>query len=184
MELINSVTVGSGGAASIEFTSIPATYTDLLVLVSGRSSNANINDFLTMRINNDTGSNYSWRSLLGAGSSVLSSSGSSQTYIRSGYLTAANGTSNTFGNAAISIFNYAGSTSKTVSCNTVSENNSTSDGYAYQAHHNGLWSSSSAVTSIKLYAANYDMSATYNFAQYSTAYLFGIKKGSGGATVS
>jgi hypothetical protein len=30
-EIIASVTVGSGGAANIEFTSIPATYTDLVL---------------------------------------------------------------------------------------------------------------------------------------------------------
>jgi hypothetical protein len=35
-DLISSVTVGSGGAANIEFTSIPATYTDLVVLFSGQ----------------------------------------------------------------------------------------------------------------------------------------------------
>jgi hypothetical protein len=37
-EIISSVTVGSGGAANIEFTSIPATYTDLYVLASIRSN--------------------------------------------------------------------------------------------------------------------------------------------------
>ena len=36
--LISSVTVGSGGAASIEFTSIPSTYTDLVLKLSARSS--------------------------------------------------------------------------------------------------------------------------------------------------
>jgi hypothetical protein len=36
-EIIASVTVGSGGAANIEFTSIPATYTDLVVLFSART---------------------------------------------------------------------------------------------------------------------------------------------------
>jgi hypothetical protein len=44
--LISSVTVGSGGAANIEFTSIPQTYTDLLYKISGRLSVDSASAFL------------------------------------------------------------------------------------------------------------------------------------------
>jgi hypothetical protein len=62
--LINSVTVGSGGAASMEFTSIPSTYTDLVVKISGRSDNTG--SFANyLRFNSDSGNNYTWINLYG-----------------------------------------------------------------------------------------------------------------------
>ena len=44
--LIASNTVGSGGAASISFSSIPSTYTDLLVKISTRDNTGSFNDML------------------------------------------------------------------------------------------------------------------------------------------
>ena len=40
---IASATVGSGGASSIEFTSIPSTYTDLVIKLSMRSAFTSFN---------------------------------------------------------------------------------------------------------------------------------------------
>jgi hypothetical protein len=71
--LINSVTVGSGGAANIEFTSIPATYTDLNLLFTARVT-GNYEIYFTL--NNST-SNFSVRRLQGAGTDGVSSSTSS-----------------------------------------------------------------------------------------------------------
>ena len=49
---IATVTVGAGGAASIDFTSIPGTYTDLLVLISARSTRStDYRDELFIRFN-------------------------------------------------------------------------------------------------------------------------------------
>jgi hypothetical protein len=39
-EIISSVTVGAGGAAYIEFTNIPQTYTDLNLVFSGRNTSS------------------------------------------------------------------------------------------------------------------------------------------------
>jgi hypothetical protein len=69
-ESIATVTVGSGGAANVEFTSIPATYTHLQVRGIGRSLEANTGvDVQYLRFNSDTGSNYAWHQLVGNGSS-------------------------------------------------------------------------------------------------------------------
>ena len=57
--LIASSTVGAGGASSIDFTSIPSTYTDLVIKASLRSDrNTGSATYLTITFNNDTGSNY------------------------------------------------------------------------------------------------------------------------------
>jgi hypothetical protein len=160
--LISSVTVGSGGAADIEFTSIPATYTDLLVSLSLRSSRSGTtDDDLGLTINAVT-TNRTWRLLFGTGSSAGSDNG---TNTLAGTISASNATSSTFGNAQIYFPNYAGSSNKSFSSDSVFENNATAAKVFLMA---GLWSSSAAITSLKFNAVN------GNLVQYSTAYLYGI----------
>lgn len=169
MTLIQSVTVGAGGASSIDFTSIASTYTDILVKMSLRTDRSAIGDQIKFTVNGST-STYSGIVLLGTGASVLSET-SSAAGAGSGYLigenmNAATSTASTFGNAEIYIPNYAGSTNKSMSWDIVAENNATT---GYQAIEAGLWATTSAITSIKLQSAN-----AANFVQYSTAYLYGI----------
>ena len=160
-EAIATVTVGSGGAANIEFTSIPATYTDLVVKVSGRAANAANSAELYIRFNG-VATGYSSKLLYGSGSSV----GSSTETTMPGLATAASDTASTFGNTEFYIPNYAGSNNKSVSTDGVSENNATA---AYQYLNAGLWSNTAAITSIAL------TTNKGNFVQYSTATLYGIK---------
>ena len=164
--LIQAVTVGSGGSADITFSSIPGTYTDLVVKFSGRTTTGSFPDG-RLQFNNDTGSNYNWRNLYGSGSAAGSNNGGTTTSIAFGTLVGSSETANTFTSSEIYIPNYAGSTQKSVSSDSVTENNATT---AYMAILAGLWTSTSAITSIKL-----TTSATA-FAQYSTAYLYGIVK--------
>lgn len=164
-ELIQSATVGSGGAASITFMNtgnIPATYTDLCVKISSRSNRSDTNDFLKISFNGLT-TNLSHKALSGDGSTANTGSDASYIY---GRLPGNTATSNTFGNAEFYIPNYAGSTAKSVSGDTVMENNAT---YSVQYMLAGLWNSTSAITSITL-APYYG-----SFMQYSTAYLYGVK---------
>lgn len=173
MELINSVTVGSGGATQIEFASVPSTYTDLLVLISARSGSAG--DTLWMRFNSDESNGCNTRWLVGDGSSVTNSSSiGSNSFIRLGTITSGD-TASTFNNFQVYIPNYAGSAQKSVSVDAVNENNGTT---AYQRITAGLWPVTTAISNIKI--SNNGASIS----QYSTAYLYGILKGSGGATVS
>lgn len=158
---IATVTVGSGGAATIEFTSIANTYTDLVVKVSTRAGNA-LGQFLTF---NASTSGYSARRLQGSGSSATSETGGTSNIF---FLNNDNrATSSTFGNSEIYIPNYASSNNKSVSIDSVTESNDST--YGYQALVAGLWSNSAAITSITL------TPETGNYAQYSTATLYGIK---------
>ena len=161
--LIASSTASGGSVANIEFTSIPATYTDLLVLLSLRSARSNDEDGLFMGFNSNT-SNYSWKALQGNGTAASSFSGTDRF---AGQLTAATTTSNTFTNTSIYIPNYAGSDYKSYSIDNVTESNVTK---AYAQPIAGLWSNTSAITSIIFLS-----DSSNNLAQYSSAYLYGIK---------
>jgi len=167
---IASVTVGAGGASSIDFTSIPSTYTDLVIKTSVRTDRASGADGLRLRVGNgsvDTGSNYSDRYLQGDGASVTSGSDTGATWLVAGISVASTSTASTFSNIEIYFPNYAGSSFKSMSVDGVSENNATT---AYTNLAADLWSSTSAINTIKLLSAN-----SANFVQYSTATLYGIK---------
>jgi hypothetical protein len=160
-EAIATVTVGSGGAADITFSSIPATYTDLIVKLSGRSTTSDADMYIAFNSNT---SNYSRRVLRGNGSAASSTSGSDR-YV--GTIDSSGETASTFGNWEIYVPNYAGSNNKSYSIDSVEENNATQ---AFQYFIAGLWSNTSAITSLKL-----EFIAAGTFAQYSTATLYGIK---------
>jgi hypothetical protein len=161
---IATVSVGSGGAANIEFTSIPSTYTDLVLKISGRNTaNSSIVD-LTF---NGSTSGYSYRGVYGIGSGTpASNNGSSVASIALLALEVSTYTASTFSNQEIYIPNYAGSQNKSVSADEVTENNAT---LSVASLYAGLWANSAAITSIKL-----DPDSG-NFAEYSTATLYGIK---------
>ena len=163
-EAIATVTVGSGGAATFGFTSIPATYTDLLVVASLRSDRAsNSIDNGWIYLNSDTSSgNYTKRRVWGDGSAVYSAT----TYDLDYYYPGSTATASTFGNLYYYIPNYAGSNNKSFSVDSSQENNAT---IAINNLTAGLWSSSSAITSI-----TFDLN-NGNFVQYSSATLYGIK---------
>ena len=166
---IASVTVGAGGASSIDFTSIPSTYTDLVVKLSGRTAYNNIAGSISayVRFNGDTGSNYSGRRVIGTGSSATSDNSSTTSFI-STFLDITAYTANTFGNAEYYIPNYAGSNRKSISVDGVTEHNAT---LSYAALVAGLWTGTAAITSISIFPEP----TTGNFVQYSTAVLYGIK---------
>ena len=163
--LISSVTVGSGGASSIDFTSIPSTYTDLNLLITARTNRASDSDFLKMTFNGST-SGVTGKYLTGNGTSALSGSQASTAYIDVNRVNANTSTASTFGNISVYIPNYAGSTNKSVSYDGVNENNGT-DAYTWMGAY--VWSNTAAISSIKLEPG---IGTTIN--QYSTAYLYGI----------
>lgn len=165
---IATVTVGSGGASTIDFTSIPATYTDLIVKVSARQNDGSG----TMNIKfNNSGANYSYRTLYGTGSATGSQNASGTGQINPG--SAAGNvnwnttTANTFSNFEIYAPNYASSNYKSATIDSVVEQNAT---LGYQLLEAALWSDTAAINRITLIPAG-----TENFVQYSTATLYGIK---------
>lgn len=167
-ELIKGETL-TGSQASYTFSAIPSTFTDLCLKFSIRNDISTYNQALQLTFNSATSSYsethlfvdfydptpYSARNNLAPSAELL------------GYTTGANGTSNTFASGEMYIPNYAGSTYKPYSSFSVAENNGTR---AIVWSEAGLWSSTSAITSITL--QNY---SSGNLVSGSSFYLYGIK---------
>jgi hypothetical protein len=158
----STVTVGALGAASIAFTSIPATYTDLLVVLSTRTTNANAAEALTLTINGSGGTS---RILFNSAGTVGSAT---DTVIYGGNSTGAGATTFTFSSVGVYIPNYASTTAnKSVSVDYTSENNSTN---VTQILNAGLWSNTAAITSL-----TFTPFSGSTLVLNSTASLYGIK---------
>lgn len=159
---IQTVTVGAGGATTIDFNSIPQTYTDLCIKLSFRTNAAStVVDYVDIRPNNST-SAITARRIQGNGSAAFSASYTSMFLPVAG----ASATANTFGNAEIYISNYTSSKNKSFSYDAVQETNATT---AYQELWSGLWSDTAAITSLII------GNSGSTIQQYSTATLYGIK---------
>ena len=168
-ESIATVTVGSGGAANIEFTSIPATYTHLqiryIVRTSQTASGYTYGEAY-VQFNSDTASNYSYHLLAGNGSSA--SAGGLANQVQMGQIDTAlnNITASVFGVGVIDILDYA-NTNKNKTIRTLGglDNN----GAGVVTLSSGNWRNTNAVTSIKI------LPYSNGFTQYSQFALYGIK---------
>lgn len=166
--------------AEIQFSSIPGTFDDLLLILSTRSNAATVSG--RFYLNNDTTmSNYFTRALYGAGSG----SGSAISGATSGVHNGVAGwmsqppayTADTFGNTMMYFPNYKASTFKSISTETVNENNATQ---AFQQVSASIWNNTAAITNIRILDA-----LGGSLVANSSATLYGITKGSsGGVTVS
>lgn len=160
-----STTVGSGGAATIDFQNIPSTYTDLCLMVSARGTvtTGSGGHYYSISINNSS-ANLSQRWLQAAASNVVS--GGSSSSATSNYMPPSEFTASTFSNNQTYFPNYAGSTNKSFTTESVAENNATDN---YMNMVSFLWSQTAAINRITLTPGG------GNFAQYSTATIYGIK---------
>lgn len=150
---IATVTLGSA-LSQVTFSSIPSTYTDLVLVVAGTLTTGT--DNIALQFNGDTGSNYSVTYLLGDGSAA--SSGRSSNITNAGRC--AMGTSSS--SAIYSINNYSNSTTyKTV----IGRGGMASYGVDARV---SMWRNTAAITSILVFPT------TYNFASGTVVSLYGI----------
>ena len=163
---IATVTVGAGGATSMTFSSIPSTYTDLVIKLSCRTNNTGAGYRVVANINGST-ANFTGRNIYGSGSTTGSGTLTTQLF---GFVDGTTETANTFANNEIYFPNYASSNYKSISTDSVMENNATQ---AYSQLAAGLWSNTAAITSINL---GCETGGSDKFVEYSTATLYGISK--------
>lgn len=162
-ESIATVTVGSGGAASMEFTSISGAYQHLQLRGIVRNASTNGND-LFLQFNNNTGASYTFHQLFGNGASA---GASGSTGIAGASMAQTANTANTFGAFIIDILDYASTTKNPVfRCFGGYDVNGSGLISLRSSMHNGT----GAITSIKLFQGG-----SVNQEQYSTAALYGIK---------
>jgi hypothetical protein len=158
-QLIEAKTLGSS-TASITFTSIPQTYTDLKVVFSVRNTSTENGLLVSF---NGSSANFTNRRLYVSGTSIASYSGSDLFT----YIVRSDHTANTFGNTEIYIPNYTSSAFKSITIDNVNENDASNSEMALMA---GLWSQTANITSIGLASTG-----AGSLAQHSTFYLYGIK---------
>ena len=161
-QLIASNTV-STPVASVTFSSIPATYTDLVLQVSVRSTEADTGTSLRVYFNSDTG-NISVKELRAISTTVASYTVS---YAQAGYIAGANSQANTFGSATIYIPNYTNSNYKSSSGDIMQASNTNRENYAIASSR--LWSVGNAITSVTA------APGSGNWVEHSSFYLYGIK---------
>lgn len=153
-------------AASVTFSAIPNTYTDLVLRYSAR--NDDTTTILGVRFNGDTATNYSTTILRGNGSAASSLSYNTtrtQLFEQDG-IEPSTMTANTFNNGEIYIPSYLVSQNKPMSTFTVTEDNSST---AYMSAIANLWRNTAAITSINLYSNG------GNLVSGSSFFLYGIK---------
>lgn len=178
MQLISTTTVGAGGSASITFSSIPGTYTDLVLMLSARNTGSG-NSFVLLQANGVT-SSYETVILRGE-TSATSTTGTSvgvNNAVWIGMTGGSNLTGTPFSSHQVYIPNYTSTTKKTFSTDYSKESNSSS------TYENGLSTGVNNITSVITSLTLTLLLSGATFAQYSTASLYGILKGSGGATAS
>jgi hypothetical protein len=163
---IATVNVGSGGQSSITFTSIPSTFTHLQIRGIARTNRATFPDPLKLNFNSDTGSNYARHYLAGEGSSASADALSSQTFIRNFIISSSAATSGVFGTFVIDVLDYA-ATSKYKTVRTLMGYDDNGSGYIVL--NSGLWSSTSAISSIS-FAGEFG-----TLQEFSSFALYGIK---------
>jgi len=168
--LLERITVGASGASSVTFNNIPQTgYTDLKVVMSGRITgySGTTYDYLGITFNSDATSSYNNIVLYGNGSSAGSFSVSPTTSIRQAVTMPSDAaTANTFGNSEMYIPNYLGSAYKSVSTDSVSENNGTT---TYGTLASGVWNKTTAINAVTFVP----LQGT-KFTQYSTFSLYAL----------
>lgn len=165
-----SSNVLSSAAASVTFSSIPSTYTDLVLRGSARTSDTGTYlNYVSFTFNGNTSSLYGATRLIGNSSTVTTDRDASATsFDMNGLSPTALTTSNTFSSFELYIPSYAASQNKPFGAFGVAENNSsTADQSRIQADA-GLFRSTTAISSITL-------TSGVNFVSGSSFYLYGIK---------
>jgi hypothetical protein len=159
------VTLGST-ASSVSFSNIPATYRDLIVVLSIRSTHSGNEDFSVMRFNGDSGSNYSYVFMNGSGAVATSSSSSSVTFISDSTFAGSTATANVFTPALINIEDYSATDKHKT---TISRSSSTTTSGQVSATA-GRWANTAAITSVAFTC--FQSGASY--AAGSTFSLYGV----------
>jgi hypothetical protein len=160
-DALSTVTVPSGGVASITFAAIPTGYKHLQIRSITRFDTSGEIDF---RFNSDSGSNYSYHRIYGQGTSAVAEGAANTAYATVGYNSTA---ANTFSGAVIDILDYASVNKfKTVR----SLNGTDTNGGGLILLDSTCWRSTDAINSITVFSKD-----SRNFQQYSQYTLYGIR---------
>lgn len=166
-EPIATQTTTGSVATSVTFSSIAATYTDLVLIMSIRSDRAsNGSSSVRLEFNADTATNYSTHYMYGNSTSAISGNSVTATPMpQVGEAPGGPTLTTTYGLVRVNLFSYAGSTNKTILSEWAADRNTA----GLVGRSVGLWRSTSAITSIKITISGQNIETGSTFA------LYGIK---------
>ena len=169
-ESIATVTVGSGGSSSVDFTSISSSYTHLQIraILKTNENNTGATN-IEMRFNSDTGSNYTRHYLRGTGTAADAGGASSQSRFTVGTaVQSGSAIANMFGAMIVDVLDYT-NTSKYKTVRALSGQDTNGSGTQGMWLQSGVWMNTNAITSISIF------SSSSNLSQYASFALYGIK---------
>lgn len=164
---LDKVTVSGTSIATVTFSSIPSTYTDLIIV--GNLGSEGTNAFPYLQFNGDTGSNYSYTQLYGTGTSTGTGRTSNSTQLFNNDVSVKQGAVNS--NVVYQIMNYSNSTTHKTSL--VRQSTLDAADYNGSLAAVGTWRNTAAITSVAIKLTR--GGTGYNFSNGSTFSLYGIK---------
>ena len=159
---------GTGSSGTITFSSIPSTYKHLQIRTFARTTAAEVNQNIGIRLNSDSGSNYTYHILYDDGAqNPIAAAATGLTYGLAGRVAGASATANVYGAGVTDILDYTStSINKTIRTNAGDDRN----GGGLIIFESSLWLNTSAITNIQLL----DNAGGY-FTTDSVFALYGIK---------
>lgn len=170
-ESIASISVGSGNATTLTFSSIPQTYAHLELRLFARQASGTGEAFGKLNFNNDSGANKYWalHQLYSTGSSAVANAPDGlQTYMQTGYFPTSSAATGQFGACVLSIYDYT-STNKNKAVRSFSGFDLNGAATSFVLLRSGMWQSTAAITQIDLTISN------GVYAQFTHAALYGIR---------
>jgi hypothetical protein len=156
--------VAASDTGAFNFSSIPQTFQDLMIVAQLRDTNASVNPVFFNFMNNNGGSVYSATHLQGNGSSASSGRISNQSIMGIGLQMGSTATAGVYSSNVIHILNYKSSTFKTILYRDAADNN----GSGATRFSAGLLRDTNPLT-------QFSFNAAAQFVTGSTATLYGIR---------
>jgi hypothetical protein len=166
-DALATITVPSGGAASVTFSGIPTGYKHLQIRALVRDNRSASLNNITLRANSDTSANYTQHALYADGSTVGAFGNASTTLTYGGIIPSASATASVFGGSVIDVLDYTNN-SKYKTFRVLSGFDA--NGLGSMRMYSGLWMSTSAITSL-----TFDSETSGDFVEYSSFALYGVK---------
>lgn len=170
MDVIATVTVPSGGSASVVFAGIPSGYKNLQIRCTAINTAGGSGNYSQMVFNGDTSTSYSWHLVSGNGSTASVNSVTSGTSVRLDQGLYSNN-SNT--SPQVTICEIADYASTTKNKTLLSLDGGDANGAGFVSLISGAWYKTFAINNIAIYS--YSGGSPSTFGQHSTFSLYGIK---------
>jgi hypothetical protein len=166
--LIQTQTLGAD--ATITFSSIPSSYTDLHLAITARSAAAGqTQDNLFLTFNGSSATQYNWQGIKSTNLSIAAAPGTNQSVMSfQSSLPGGGSTTNAFGNAYITILNYASSNPKIVFADLANEQSGLS---GYRNSWYAFWNNTAAINSITISAAGANITAGSTISLYGQTHF-------------